>query len=320
MQGLILRGDGRLPEACLLLYRVARATDARAWLAGLVPRLTTAASAPATSARERGTNRARDGGAGPAREVAESFPLEVREGMVTEHRQRVLGDEGENAPQHWSSAVRALPSRTAAARLHGHAAALAELVGELRPPRKGRPRKSCGGSRPATSGGPSTSASATASHNRGRRGRQGVDRAGSGRARRRARAGLPRRVRAVRRPAAGRRRQHDPGSVLAPDVEGSGAHDLGRNGSYLVLRQLEQDVPAFWRFADIRRARERIAAGGEDGGPLAQRRAAGAGARCGRSRHRARTSERVSLPPRRSGGPQLPGGRAHPAHEPAGVA
>src|SRR5262249_2115577 len=42
--------------------------------------------------------------------------------------------------------------------------------------------------------------------------------------------------------------EHDRGSLLPSDVEGSGAHDLGRNGSYLVLRQLEQDVAAFWRF------------------------------------------------------------------------
>ena len=46
--------------------------------------------------------------------------------------------------------------------------------------------------------------------------------------------------------------------MLPPDVEGSGAHDLGRNGSYLVLRQLEQDVPAFWRFADQSAGEERI--------------------------------------------------------------
>ena len=29
----------------------------------------------------------------------------------------------------------------------------------------------------------------------------------------------------------------------------AGRADLGRNGSYLVFRQLEQDVAGFWRFA-----------------------------------------------------------------------
>jgi deferrochelatase/peroxidase EfeB len=49
--------------------------------------------------------------------------------------------------------------------------------------------------------------------------------------------------------------------LLAPDAVGHadilpeaedqpGRRDLGRNGSYLVLRQLEQDVPGFWQYLD----------------------------------------------------------------------
>jgi Dyp-type peroxidase family len=56
--------------------------------------------------------------------------------------------------------------------------------------------------------------------------------------------------------------EDDPAQVLPEREQGSGAsavhvgpaevdaHDLGRNGSYLVVRTLEQDVGAFWRFAD----------------------------------------------------------------------
>src|SRR3954453_5778019 len=40
----------------------------------------------------------------------------------------------------------------------------------------------------------------------------------------------------------------DPARTLPQDVEGSGRRDLGRNGSYLVFRQLSQDVRGFWRF------------------------------------------------------------------------
>jgi Dyp-type peroxidase family len=40
----------------------------------------------------------------------------------------------------------------------------------------------------------------------------------------------------------------DPEHVLPGDLAGSGLQDLGRNGSYLVYRQLEQDVPRFWSF------------------------------------------------------------------------
>ena len=42
----------------------------------------------------------------------------------------------------------------------------------------------------------------------------------------------------------------DPGGTLPRDAEGSGRADLGRNGSYLVFRQLRQDVPGFWRYVD----------------------------------------------------------------------
>ena len=56
-----------------------------------------------------------------------------------------------------------------------------------------------------------------------------------------------------------------------------GRRDLGRNGSYLVMRQLEQDVPGFWQFLDAASdadaaERERLAAAmvgrQRDGTPL----------------------------------------------------
>jgi Dyp-type peroxidase family len=37
-------------------------------------------------------------------------------------------------------------------------------------------------------------------------------------------------------------------NLLAPDAGGSGLKDIGRNGSFLVMRQLEQDVDKFWTF------------------------------------------------------------------------
>src|SRR5262249_53478731 len=37
---------------------------------------------------------------------------------------------------------------------------------------------------------------------------------------------------------------------LLPAEEHPGRKDLGRNGAYLVMRQLEQDVRGFWRFLD----------------------------------------------------------------------
>src|SRR5262245_2329721 len=57
----------------------------------------------------------------------------------------------------------------------------------------------------------------------------------------------------------------DPQGIL-PVAEGdSGRRDFGRNGTYLVFRDLEQDVRGFWRFLDAqaggdREARERLGA------------------------------------------------------------
>lgn len=44
--------------------------------------------------------------------------------------------------------------------------------------------------------------------------------------------------------------ERDPDAMLAPAEDAPDKADFGRNGSYLVLRQLEQDVSGFWRFID----------------------------------------------------------------------
>ena len=37
-------------------------------------------------------------------------------------------------------------------------------------------------------------------------------------------------------------------NLLSNDVAGTGNKDLGRNGTYFVLRQLKEDVDGFWNF------------------------------------------------------------------------
>ncbi|MGZ3397949.1 MAG: Dyp-type peroxidase [Caulobacteraceae bacterium] len=44
----------------------------------------------------------------------------------------------------------------------------------------------------------------------------------------------------------------DPSGLLPPAEDQPGKHDLARNGSYLVIRQLEQDVEGFWAFVKDR--------------------------------------------------------------------
>lgn len=55
--------------------------------------------------------------------------------------------------------------------------------------------------------------------------------------------------------------QKDPNGLLPEDPAGPGRRDFGHNGSYLVFRQLSQDVVGFWRFVD---ERTRNASGSSD--------------------------------------------------------
>jgi deferrochelatase/peroxidase EfeB len=48
----------------------------------------------------------------------------------------------------------------------------------------------------------------------------------------------------------------DPAGILPMAEDKPGRKDLGRNGTYLVLRDLSQDVPAFWRFISEQAARD----------------------------------------------------------------
>jgi deferrochelatase/peroxidase EfeB len=45
----------------------------------------------------------------------------------------------------------------------------------------------------------------------------------------------------------------DPTRILDPVADEPTRHDFGKNGSYLVFRQLVQDVPAFWSFVEAAR-------------------------------------------------------------------
>ena len=70
-------------------------------------------------------------------------------------------------------------------------------------------------------------------------------------------------------------RNNDPFSTSLPAAEDvPEMRDLGRNGTYLVLRQLKQDVRGFWRFADLQAnsdPRDAAKAGRIHGGPYAKR-------------------------------------------------
>jgi deferrochelatase/peroxidase EfeB len=87
--------------------------------------------------------------------------------------------------------------------------------------------------------------------------------------------------------------QRDPDGLLPRAEDAPDRADVGRNGCYLVLRQLQQDVPGFWRELDRQadgdvNLRERLAAAmvgrTKDGEPLAVPRGESGGAATPRSK------------------------------------
>jgi Dyp-type peroxidase family len=102
IQGLVARGYGDLPRATFLLSRIADGPAARQWLGGVVDLITPADRRP----ERRAVNLAftRDGLArlGVRDETLALFSNPFVEGMTTPHRRRALGDVGPDAPEHWS--------------------------------------------------------------------------------------------------------------------------------------------------------------------------------------------------------------------------
>lgn len=102
IQGLILSGYGHLPCATYMLLRVADGPAARGWLAGILKEVTTAerkqdkASVNVAFTREGLEHLGLDPG------TIQTFSRAFSEGMATEHRSRILGDAGENEPASWN--------------------------------------------------------------------------------------------------------------------------------------------------------------------------------------------------------------------------
>jgi Dyp-type peroxidase family len=103
IQGLVVRGYGNLPAACYVLIEIpdSAAAGAHAWLGRLSSQLDTAESRPTDSATNVAFTHAGLRKLGlPATSLA-MFPLEFVDGMVDSHRSRILGDVDESAPEYW---------------------------------------------------------------------------------------------------------------------------------------------------------------------------------------------------------------------------
>ena len=102
IQGLVARAYGGLPEAAYLLLHVDQPETARAWLHGLADEVATVESAPSEAAVNVALTapglRELTGDA----ELVARFARQFVAGMVGEHKSRFLGDLDEDAPEGWA--------------------------------------------------------------------------------------------------------------------------------------------------------------------------------------------------------------------------
>jgi len=104
IQGLVVRGYGHLKHARFLVLEVTagREADARAYLRGLVGRLNTAQDRSPKSALQVALSAPGMTALGVDAKVIEAFSREFTEGMADAVRAESLGDEYDNAPANWA--------------------------------------------------------------------------------------------------------------------------------------------------------------------------------------------------------------------------
>jgi Dyp-type peroxidase family len=247
IQGLIARGYRDLLAASFLLLEITDPPAARRWLASTADAVVPGSIDPPEHSLHLAFTYAGLITLGLKDDALAQFPPEFAEGMVTLHRSRILGDLDQSAPKGWSWGGPTTAPVHLALLLYAtegaldplvarHEAALAaaglRLVKRLYTSRLDRREHfgfSDGISQPLIEGLPKTGPPANTI-------RAGEIILGY----RNEYDGYTERP--LVRPA------DDPGGLLPRDIGGSGAADLGRNGSYLVIRQLAQDVRGFRRF------------------------------------------------------------------------
>ncbi len=252
IQGLIVRGYGRLGIARLLFLGITDPAAARRWLAAVADEITPGRADPDDASMHVAFTYAGLEKLGLHPEaLATKFPQEFVKGMTTDHRRRQLGDLDGNAPEHWSwggpttspvHLVQLLYAKDeqvlkATAERHERAreglVTVKQLADTVDLDRKEHFGFHDGISQPLIEGLPKAGPLAD------------PDTVRAGEIILGYKNGYDRYTERPLLPAAA-----DPSGLLPRDPEGSGAADLGRNGSYLVIRQLRQHVRDFWQFLD----------------------------------------------------------------------
>jgi Dyp-type peroxidase family len=250
IQGLVARGYGNLNAAAFLLLAFEEPGAARRWLDQASRTVTGADARPADRAVNVAFTSSGLERLGLPPEALGMFSNEFVTGMTTPHRTRILGDVDDNAPARWDWGGTTGPTIDAALLLYARDDAILATLEDEHTGLLGRDGPKVarrlgtadldgfepfgfrdGVSQPFVEGlsktGPPESTVRAGEFVLGYENEYGLY---------------------TDRPLLDS--TADPAGVLPRDAAGSGSADLGRNGSYLVFRQLRQDVPGFWRFVE----------------------------------------------------------------------
>jgi Dyp-type peroxidase family len=259
IQGFITSGYGHLPLAAYLFLQIGESAHAQAYLATLIPSITTSAAWPVTSARDKvrplsAVNVAFTAAGLQALGLPEAvrctFPTEFHDGIATSQRSAMLGDTEESAPERWEFGGPVHPAIHIVLILHG--ASSADLDRERSVHRR---------LLEAMAGGVTELTSVAQSGYRPEAGQEpfgfhdGVSQpsiqgiAGEGIPTGEFILGYANHYSVI--PPTPVVPEALDGGALLPRLTSPyhpGLRDLGVNGSYVVYRKLQQDVAGFWRF------------------------------------------------------------------------
>ena len=251
VQGFITFGYGHLEYSAYLFLHLDDGARGRQWLAQVTPEVTPARTEKGTQAVHVALTFPGLAKLGLPEDGLGTFPRQFQEGMTAPDRARILGDEGDEAPERWLvggpstdevHVLLMLFAHTSEARevlVNRHEAALAEIGGVRVVWRESseRPIKNeehfgfrDGLSQPAIDGAPAKPKPG-----------QTVMPPGE------FILGYPNAYGEI--PFAPTvAPDTDPSGLLGPDPNDPTRRSLGANGTYVVFRKLRQDVPAFWRY------------------------------------------------------------------------
>jgi Dyp-type peroxidase family len=252
IQGLIVRGYPDLNAARYVLLRIDDAARARGWLGRLADQVTPGPSKPADIALNLAVTASGLNALGLPEQALAQFSNELTTGMITPHRRRTLGDVGPNAPEGWlwggpgtpsvdllllqfardEATLDKLSATISDTFASGGVAEVLRLDATISLDGKEHFGFADGISQPTIDGLSSRVDIPANTIQPGEFILGYVNEYGLYTARPLLDASA------------------DPGHLLALDAEGSGKADLGRNGSYVVFRQLVQEVRGFWHFVD----------------------------------------------------------------------